>query len=70
MKEALTVLSVTLLSEGSARCILCDKDRKETIEVQFGDGSFEGPMCEPCFKRARRLRLRVALAKNKEAKKS
>src|SRR5262245_36610350 len=40
-KEALTVLSVTFREEGPAHCILCDKDKKDTTDVQFGDGSFE-----------------------------
>jgi hypothetical protein len=63
------VLSVTFRSEGPAHCILCDKDKKDTNDVLFADGSFEGPMCDPCFKKAKKLRLRVALAKKVEAKK-
>ena len=67
------VLSITLRSEGPGHCIWCDKDKEETTDVKFGDGSFDGPMCDPCFKRAKRNRLRLALTKQvtpkEEAKK-
>jgi hypothetical protein len=57
------LLTITFRSEGPAHCILCDKDKKDTTDVQFHDGSFEGPMCDPCFKKAKKLRLRVAQKK-------
>ncbi len=56
------MLSVTFRSEGPGHCIWCDADKEDCTDVRFGDGSFDGPMCDRCFKRARKNRLRVAEA--------
>lgn len=57
------MLSVTFRSEdGPGHCIWCDTDKDDCADVKFGDGSFDGLMCDRCFKRARKNRLRVAFA--------
>ena len=56
------MLLVAFGSEGPGHCIWCDTDKQETTDVKFADGSFAGPMCDRCFKRAKKHRSRVAAA--------